>query len=61
MYQKQYLLFLRNEFKKKKSFLELFRSTESVAGQQLGMVPPHSIGVEILAGEKKFFGESNDV
>jgi hypothetical protein len=54
------LLFLRNEFKKK-PFLELFRSAGSVAGQKPGMVPPHSIGVEILSGKIKIFGESSDV
>jgi len=60
MYQKKYLLFLRNEFKKS-LFSELFRSTESIAEQKLGMVPPHSVGVEILSGKIKIFGESNDV
>jgi hypothetical protein len=46
---------------RKNLFSELFRSTEGIAEQKLSMVPPHSVGVEILSGKIKIFGESNDV
>jgi hypothetical protein len=40
---------------RKSLFSELFRSTESIAEKKLGMIPPHSIGVEILSGKTKNF------
>jgi hypothetical protein len=46
---------------RKSLFSELFRSTETIAEQKLGMVPPHSVEVEILSAKIKIFGESSDV